>query len=225
MSAATSAGAPLSVSGVQRLWVQGPALALLTAPALLVVGFGLHLLIRLVDPARPEQSYLQRLTEAGLLINGAHVVLLFALPLLVPVVLVLMGLLRGRQDGLALLGGSLAVTGLVFLGALFGAQALAPSALATLPPEQLDALEPAWAALEQFRGWMPVAALGFAFQIGLAILAAGLFRARAVPRPAALAIGTGALLLLFDPIDPIMFTGSLLLLAGLAPIARRQFDA
>ena len=133
--------------------------------------------------------------------------------------------LHGRQDGLALLGGGLALAGVVFLGALFGAQALAPSALATLPPGQLDALEPGWVALEQFRGWMPIAALGFAFQIGLVLLAAGLYRGRVVPRWAAAAIGLGAVLLLFDPIDPVMFTGSLLLLAGLTPIAQRELRA
>lgn len=195
--------------------------SMLLAPFLLIIGFGLHLYVDIVTDPAPGASYLQRLTDDYAALSSGHAAVLIAIPLLLAAGLGLAWLLWQRRPGLALGASALVILGGVLMGALFGALTLAPSAMATVPADQITALEPGQAAIAAFDGWMPLARLGFLLPVGLALLAAGLFWERTVPRWTSLAVGIGAIMLLFDPNDPIQFTGSVALQLGLGAIAVR----
>ena len=121
---------------------------MLWAPLLLLVGFVVH-------PPEPHDAdqLLEVITTSAGRWNAAHLMFALSMVLSVPAIVGPMGLLeqRGRGGRFALIGGSLAIVGVISLTLFIGVE-LAMSAVARVPTEQLAAIEPAIQALVDFKG-------------------------------------------------------------------------
>ncbi len=151
----------------------------------------------------------------------AHAGVFLTAPLTVVIALRLMELLRGRADGLALIGGSLTVFGALMLAGDKGALWAAVSAIDTLPDAQFTASLPALQTLWDGKAWMwmfRTVPLYLALIVGFLILGIGLYRTRVVPRWQSASIIVGSLLFFNPDIDLISMIASIFLLLGLGGI-------
>lgn len=123
---------------------------------------------------------------------ASNLIGMVAVVLLVPAVLGLMHMLRERQVAFGHVGGGLALVGLLAtaasIGLAFFVWRMARGGVTPAEVALLDDVNEAAGVV------LPVYILGFAVGIGLAVLAAGLYLARAVDWWMAAAIGIGALL-------------------------------
>jgi hypothetical protein len=191
-------------------------LAMILAPVVLAVGLAIH------PPESPQgATLLQTVVDNADRWNLAHLLVLVGFVLFIPVILELMRLLRQRAPWSGLIGGALALVGVVGGGIILGADAVALSAFATVPADQRAGVVPGVQALLDFKALGPLILLFLCLGAGLLVLAIGLFVTRAAPRWACAAIGVGGVLLVAIVSDPILATGAGLLLLGLGPIGVR----
>ena len=191
---------------------------MLLAPLLLLIGFVIH------PPESQDSAQLLDVISVNTARwNAAHLMFALSMVLSIPAVVGLVGLLehRGRGGGLGLIGGSLAIVGVIFLTLFIGIE-LAMSAIASVPMEQHAAIEPAVQALVDFKGPLPVVFMGLSLNLGLFVLGVGLISTRAVPRWTSVAIIVAAVVLvggLFN--NAIGAVGATVLLVGLGAIGMR----
>ena len=149
---------------------------------------------------------------------GAHLILLSAL-LLIPAAIALAGLVGARHRRLALFGGTLAVAGAV---------GLAATAVASLIAGQMSRVDNRGAMVEledRILSEPPMQVFPLllaAGAVGSVALAVGLYRSRAVPRPAAVIVGLGGattMLTAAGPVRAAVVAASVLALAGFAWVA------
>jgi hypothetical protein len=202
-----------STDAVRRV---GTGLSQIAAPLLLAVGFAIH-----PAGASTGAEQLQVIADSLGRWNAAHIVILAGVVPLIPATLGLARLLERRGPWFGLIGAALATVGLVFLSALVGAEALGPSAMATLSAADRTGVGPGVQAILDMRGAMPVVLLGLAFQIGLIFLAVGLIATRTIPRWQSALIGLAGVIMVAVNSDQILAVGAVALFAGLAPIGLR----
>lgn len=202
-----------STEAIKRI---GTGLSMILAPLLLAVGFAVH-------PAEKTSGaeQLQVIVDNIGRWNAAHILILASLVLFIPAVLGLMRLLRRSGSWFGLIGGALAGTGVVFLSALVGAEALATSAFADVSADQRVGLVPGVQAIINAQGAIPVVYLGTGLILGLIVLAVGLFAVRAAPRWASVTIEVASLVLLASLVGnsvKIGAAGAAVLLVGLGAV-------
>src|SRR5918992_4564865 len=122
----------------------------------------------------------------------AHLLALVAIVLTVPVVLGLMHMLRERQVSLGHVGGGLAVLGLLAYTGIVGIElAMWQMAGGGNTAEAVALLE----RLNETAGILiPFGVVSFGFALGMACLAVGLYRARAVQSWMAISVAVGSIL-------------------------------
>lgn len=143
--------------------------------------------------------------------------------LAVPAVLGLMHMLREREVALGHLGGGLALLGLIATAGLIGIslvtwQMAAPVASGAEMAALLDRVN------DTAGVYIPFFALTGAFGLGMALLALGLFRAKATDVAFAAALAVGAILLpvgLLAAVKWLAIVGAGLLIVSLVPIGWR----
>ena len=190
------------------------AACLVAAPLIAVVG-RLQATPWLEDPA----EYLAEISRhPGRSDLGAQLILLSAL-LFIPAAIALAGLVGVRRRRLALFGGVLAVAGAV---------GLAATAVASLIAGQMSRVDNRGAMVEledriltepPMQMFPLLLAAG---AVGSVALAVGLYRSRAVPRPAAVLVGLGGattMLTAAGPVRAAVVTAAVLALAGFAWVA------
>lgn len=209
-----SDGGNWTVDEIKRV---GAALALIAAPLLLTVGFAIH-------PAEEDSgaAQLQVIVDNTERWDVAHCLILAGTVLFIPAVLALARLIGGRGAWYGLVGAALAGIGVVFVGALVGADALAPSAFADVPAAQRDGLAPGIQAVIDLKGNMPVVLLFFGLPLGLLVLGIGLLVTRTAPRWSAIFVATGAVVLGVIVGNQVLAVGSALLLVGLGSIGVQE---
>ena len=189
-------------------------LSMLLAPLLPLVGFAIH-------PPEPQSGaeMLAVISNSPDRWNVAHILFSVSMVLSIPATLGLMRLLGHRGAWFGFVGGTLVAIGVVFFGVFLGVE-LAMSALASVPIEQRAGLESGMQALIDFEGPLPVVFLGLSLNLGLIVLAMGLFVARAVPRWTSVVIEVASLVLvggLFS--NPLGAMGAAALLVGLGAVS------
>ena len=188
-------------------------LSMLVAPLLLLVGFAIH-------PPEPQNGAetLEVIVHDAERWNAAHIMFSAGMVLSFPAVLGLTRLLGRRGAWFGLIGGVLAAIGVVFFSVFLGVE-LAMSAIASVPIEKHTGLEPGIQALIDFAGPLPIVFLGLSLNLGLIVLAIGLFITRAVPRWTSVVIAGASVVLvggLFS--NPVGAVGAAVLLVGLGTI-------
>ena len=160
---------------------------MVVAPVVLLVGMVIH-------PASDMNEAKQVATIADNLDAWyvAHLLAFVSIVLVVPAVLGLMHMLRERQVALGHVGGGLAILGLLaFTGLVAMELVLWQMAGAGSTAETVALLE----RLNETAGIViPFVLLSFGFSIGMAVLAVGLYRARAVQSWMAVFVAVGAIL-------------------------------
>ena len=151
----------------------------------------------------------------------AHLLAFVSMVLVVPAVLGLMHLLRERQVALGHVGGGLAILGLLALTGLVAMElVLWQMAGAGNTAETVALLE----RLNETAGIViPFVLLSFGFSLGMATLAVGLYRARAVQSWMAVFVGVGAILFGFaiaTAMNWLAIVAAAFLVVGLGAIGR-----
>ena len=166
----------------------------MVAGACMVVAPVVLLVAMVVHPASDMDEAAQVATIADNLDAWylAHLLALIAIVLTVPAVLGLMHMLRERQVSLGHVGGGLAMLGLLAYTGIVGMElAMWQMAAGGSTAEAVALLE----RLNETTGIVvPFLFVSFGFAIGLACLAVGLYRARAVQSWMAISAGAGAIL-------------------------------
>ena len=161
---------------------------MVVAPLVLLVAMVIH-------PASDMDEATQLATIAENL-NAwyvAHLLALVSIALMVPVVLGLMHMLREREVALGHVGGGLSMLGLLAFAGIVGMEMAMWQMVAGGSTREAVAL------LERLNDTagivIPFVLVSFGLSLGLACLAIGLYRARAVQSWMAISVATGAILL------------------------------
>ena len=151
----------------------------------------------------------------------AHLLALISIALTVPVVLGLMHMMREREVAFGHVGGGLAMLGLLAFAGIVGME------LAMWQMAAGGSTREAVALLERLNSTagivIPFAFVSFGFALGLACLAVGLYRARAVQSWMALSTAAGAILFGFavgTAMNWLAIVAAAFLVVGLGAIGR-----
>lgn len=208
-------------ASAQRARSVGTALCFILFPLAFVFAFAVHPGLLHPHLLAPEGLIL-RAHDAGLLQIG-HVLVLLSTALLVVAAVHFARLLERTSWAWAgLVGGALGIMGAVILAADKGALCLSMSALDTVPASRFAPMMPGLLAMYSHKGWM-VLLWGIALlPVGFAILAAGLYKTRALPRWQSALFLVGVLLVGFpDGAEIVNLTASILMAAALIPYGVR----
>jgi uncharacterized membrane protein HdeD (DUF308 family) len=175
--------------------------AVLAAPALLAAAELLSPTNTSSDTA--EQWYADVMANSGRYQLTA-VALLAGLLLLVPAVLTVHRIAATSAPRAATVGAALAAAGAMLFAVNLGAVGVGVSAWTTLSPQDQSGALPAFVAMDEGKGLMPIVQLGAVLPtIGLAVLAVTLWRAGTYPRWGAATLGAGWMLFLFSPVNEV----------------------
>ena len=121
---------------------------------------------------------------------------------------------------LGLVGGAIAVCGVVLLAADKGALGLVVSAFDTLPDEEFAQLKPGLKAMQSQAGWLALLRGLALLPLGFVFLFIAMFSAGTLPVWQAITLLIGTILLIApDGFEIISLFGSVLLAIGLMPFA------
>ena len=195
----------------------------MVAGACMVVAPFVLLVAMVIHPASDMDEATQVATIADNLDAWyvAHLLAFVSIVLVVPAVLGLMQMLRERQVALGHVGGGLAILGLLALTGLVAMElVLWQMAGAGNTAETVALLE----RLNETAGIViPFVLLSFGFSLGMATLAVGLYRARAVQSWMAVFVGVGAIAFGFavaTAMNWLAIVAAAFLLVGLGAIGR-----
>jgi hypothetical protein len=197
---------------------------MVAAPLLLVVGTVVH-------PERKSDVGDQLAVIANNMDAwyAAHLILAVALVLAVPAVLGLMHMLREREVAYGHVGGALAMVGLLATTGVVAIDGFVGWQAAASPSSEMTAL---FERLTDTAGVViPFLAMSFAFTVGMLVLSAGLYRARAVQSWTAAMLGVGSLVLAIGEMvmsDAFAIVGAAVLFVGFVQVGRmvlRESDA
>jgi hypothetical protein len=155
----------------------GTGLALILSPLAFVVGFGIHPL-----EGNTAASGFQTVVDNQVRWAAAHILLLFGAALMIPAAIGVMHRLDQTRPWLGAVGATLVGLGAVFFGSLIGAEALATSALATVPADQRAGLLSGVQAILDGKGAMWATFIAFTMLLGLLLFGFGLVLSGAASR-------------------------------------------
>jgi hypothetical protein len=209
------------------------AVALVALPALLMLVFVLHFrsLADFLDfhwryeplPAQTEFTRFQSIAQAHVpVLHDPHMMAYLGLPLFLVCACALHAMARRHRPLLSLAGFVLSCIGVIYLGGLFGMWT-AFVAIGQVEPQHAAGASAALEVLITPRGaFLITTTLSRVALVGLLVQALALWGVDKVPRAAVLALAAGyALILVFTDLDNWMLIGSVLILAGSVPIAKR----
>jgi len=127
--------------------------------------------------------------------------------------------MKGPLPWLGLLGGAIAVCGVVILAADKGALGLVISAFDTLPDDEFAKLKPGLAVMQSQAGWLGLLRMLVLLPLGFALLFIAMLSAGAVSDWQAITLLLGTLLLVApDGFEIISLFASVLLAIALMPL-------
>lgn len=151
------------------------------------------------------------------LLHFGHVLMTFAVPLLIVIAVHLMNLSAPKAGWWGFVGGVLAVTGAVVLALDKAALCLVPSALDTLPEAEFQAMIPGIQAMFEYRGWLGLLWLLPLLPVGFIVQTIGLVRANLIPRRQSIPMLAGSILMANPDIDIIGLVATVVLAIGFIP--------
>lgn len=222
MADITQQHTPAHETGLMR-WIKrlGSGLAIIAFPIMLLVGFVTHPNIfsfaMITDASEWANEW-----RGNFMFHFGHLLVLFAVPLIIAASVRLMSVPKARGRWLAFWGGVLSVFGAFMLAVDKGALTLVLSAFQEIPDPQFQAATPAFQALLDRGGWLWITWGFVALPVGFALIMFGLWRAEIVPRWQALCVIIGLALLINPDIEIISSIGAALMCAGLVPLGLRE---
>jgi len=187
---------------------------LLAAPLLLLVAMVIH-----PDTGTSEASLVAAAADSPDAWYVAHLLVLVSLAVAIPAVLGLMHMLRERETSFGHVGGGLALLGILAFTGIVAVEGFAGWQIAK-GGDDAALLE----RLYDSAGFViPFVLMGFAFMLGMLVLAVGLYRAHAVQAWMALFVAIGAVLMAVafpTAVEVLAIVGAAFLLVGLGSIGR-----
>ena len=222
----------MSPSAADRVLLASQRWALIGLPSLLVAVFLLHfrdaadfLHFRMAYMPRPPADVVAALIAArnqAPLVHDPHVIAYLALPLFLLCASGLYALGRRERPLASLAALAVSLTGVIYLGGLFGMWAAFYRGLGDVDPRYLAGATATFAAMTAAKGaFLLTTSLAKLAFIGFALQALVLTGLRPLPRWSPIAVVVGcALFLCFWDLDNWMLIGATLMLAGFVPMAR-----
>lgn len=210
--------APSNLDNIKRI---GTGLAFILFPLLFIAGFAFHPGLLSPHVLSPKELVL-RARHADLMQLG-HVLDTFGAVLLVVVALRFMKLREhGSVAWAGLIGGALAIWGVMMLAALKGALCLTMSAIDTVPDQEFAQMMPGLLAMFSRKGWMVLLWSIVFLPIGFAIQVIPLVKTHAIPPWQGILFLIGMFLLATpDGVEIVSLTASILMAVALVPYGIR----
>ncbi len=191
-------------------------ISLIAMPALLLVGFVLHPHLFRMEPLETVEQLVGRFHNNPYYHIG-HLIVTFAVPVIMVVVFSVMGLLQSKGKAYGFWGGVIALFGAFILAVDKGALCLVLSAFDTLPETEFQQFVPFLSVMVNKEGLLWVVYLLSLLPIGTIIQTIGLLKEKFISKWQGILIITGLLLLNNPDIDLISSIGALLMCAGYIP--------
>jgi hypothetical protein len=206
----------MSLGEVERI---GTGLAFLIFPILFITGFAVHPNLLRPRRVRNVDDLVARVRHNPRLQVG-HVLVLLSTPMLIVVAIQCMTLsMKGPLAWLGLVGGAIAVCGVVILAADKGALGLVVSAFDTLPDDEFAQLKPGLRVMQTQAGWLALLRGLVLLPLGFALLSIAMLSAGALPAWQAITLLVGTVLLVApDGFEVISLFASFLLAIALVPL-------
>jgi hypothetical protein len=199
----------------------GNALSIILFPIMLFLGFILHPNIFSFDIITDAAEWAEE-WRGNVMFHFGHLLVLFAVPLIIVTSVRFMSLLKGRGVWYGLIGGVLAVFGAFMLAVDKGALTLGLTAFQTLPEEQFRQILPALQAILDKAGWLWICWLFLFLPFGVIIQTIGLMKEKIILKWQGMCLITGLLLLINPDIEIISTVGAVLMCTGFIPIGIRE---
>jgi hypothetical protein len=199
----------------------GSGLAIIIFPGMLLLGFILHPNIFSFGIITDATEWVAE-WRGNFLFHFGHLLVLFAVPLIIAACVRLMSLQRGRGAWYGFIGGILGVFGAFILAVDKGALTLVLTAFQSIPEEQFSGILPALQALLDRAGWLWITWLLLFLPIGFVLQTVGLMKEKIIPKWQGSVIIIGLLLLINPDIEIISSVAAVLMCIGFIPIGVRE---
>ncbi|UCH15606.1 MAG: hypothetical protein JSV22_06490 [Bacteroidales bacterium] len=207
---------------IDTLKQKGFAFSIIAFPVMLLAGFILHPKIFQMEPLQTTEQLVGRFHNNPLYHIG-HLIVTFAVPVIIIVMVGTMNLLQGRGKRIGFWGCVIGVFGAFILAVDKGALCLVLSAFDTIPDDQFSGLIPYLHVIVNKDGLLIILWLLPLLAIGGILQAIGLLREKIIKNWQGILIIIGLLLLNNPDIDLIGSIGACLMCIGYIPWGIREF--
>jgi hypothetical protein len=207
---------------IEMLRQKGYALSIIVYPLMLIFGFITHPNLLEMQPLFTVEQLVGRFHNNPMCHYG-HLVVTFAVPVIIVVMIGTMNLLQGAGKKFGFWGGVLGVFGAFILAVDKGALCLVMSAFDTLPEDQFSSFAPYLHVIVEKSGLLFIVWLIFALMIGGILQAIGLMKEKVIEKWQGILIIIGLLLLINPDIELISTVGSALMCIGYIPWGIREY--
>jgi uncharacterized MnhB-related membrane protein len=201
---------------IETIKKKGFAISLIAFPLMLLIGFLLHPNLLKMEALHTVEQLVGRFHNQPMYHIG-HLIVMFAVPVIMIMLISSMNLLRGKGKQLGFWGGIIGLFGAFILAVDKGALCLVLSAFDTLPEEQFRQFVPFLRVMVNKAGLLWVVWLLPLLPIGAAIQAFGLMKAQIISKWQGVFIVVGLLLLNNPDIELISSVGAFLMCVGYIP--------
>lgn len=206
---------------IQNVKSKGFALSLIFFPIMLLIGFLLHPNILAMKGMHTAQDLVERFHHNPAYHIG-HLIVMFAVPLIIVVMVGSMNMLKGRGETLGFWGCVVGVFGAFILAVDKGALCLVLSAFDTLPEEQFNNFIPYLQVIVDKAGLLWVCWLLPLLPIGASIQMLGLIKENIISKWQGIMVVIGLLLLNNPDIELFSSVGAALMCVGYIPWGVKQ---
>ena len=196
-------------------------LCIMLFPVMLTVGFIMHPNILSLAMVTEYAEWTSEWRNSDLFHIG-HLLVMFAVPLIIVACVRIMSLLRGIGAWYGFVGAILGVFGAFMLAVDKGALTFVLTAFRDLPQEEFEASAPAIEAIFNRGGWLWITWGFVTLPLGVALQTTGLLKEKIIPRWQGFCIIAGLLLLINPDIEIISSAGALLMCIGFISIGWRE---
>ena len=202
---------------IETIKQKGFAISIIVYPLMLLAGFLMHPNLLKMEPLFTVEQMVNRFHNNPLYHIG-HLIVTFAVPLIIVVMIGTMNLLQGKGKKYGFWGAVFGVFGAFILAVDKGALCLVLSAFETVPDEHFEGLMPYLESMVNKDGLLVIVWLIFSLMIGGILQAIGLIREKVIARWQGIFIIVGLLLLINPDIELIGSIGAGLMCIGYIPL-------
>lgn len=208
-------------TSIEAIRQKSYAWSIIIYPIMLLIGFVTHPHLLEMQPLFTVEQLVGRFHNNPLYHFG-HLVVTFAVPVIIVYFVGTMNLLQGKGKKYGFWGGVIGVFGAFILAVDKGALCLVLSAFDTLPEEQFAGLVPYLEVIVNKAGLLVIVWLIFALMIGGFLQTIGLMKEEIIAKWQGILIIVGLLLLINPDIELISSIGALLMCIGYIPWGRKE---
>jgi len=201
---------------IETIKQTGFALSIIIYPLMLFIGFVTHPNLLAMEPLQTVEQLVNRFHNNPMYHIG-HLIVTFAVPLMIIYFIGVMNLLQGKGKMLGFWGGVIGVFGAFILAVDKGALCLTMSAFDTLPDDQFNNFIPYLEVIVSKKGLLFIVLLLFALVIGGIMQTIGLMKEKLIQKWQGVFIIVGLVLLLNPDIELISSVGSALMCIAYIP--------